>query len=199
VSKKQGILEGAKDPTNEEILDFYDNNKTEFIRPDTVRFSMILIPYGQDRTKAKALADQLIREIGSNASKFDEAVIKSQSPGSGYQGGDAGYLPRNDQARQRVGADLLRIAFSLKQGEVSSLVESPQGYNILKVTETLEMKVLGLDDMVQPGAPVTVREYIKRYLSQQRQQEVLAKAQQELVTELRVGSPFQIFDANLNW
>ncbi|MDR1411427.1 MAG: peptidyl-prolyl cis-trans isomerase [Spirochaetaceae bacterium] len=199
VSKKQDILQSVKAPTEAEIVDFFNNNKTQFVRPDTVRLSMILVPYGQDRTKARALADQLIREIGSSASRFDEAVLKAQAPDSGYQGGDAGYLPRNDQAQQRVGQDLLRAAFNLKQGEVSSLVESPQGYNILKITETLEMKPLGLDDMAQPGTRVTVKRYIEDYLSQQRQQEVLARAQQELVTELRTGNPFQVFEANLNW
>jgi parvulin-like peptidyl-prolyl isomerase len=199
VSKKQDILQSVKAPTEAEIVDFYNNNKTEFVRPDTVRVSMILVPYGQDRVKARALADRLIQEIGSSASKFDEAVQKSHAPDSGYQGGDAGYLPRNEQAQQRVGQALLRTAFSLKQGEVSSLVESPQGFNILKITETLEMKPLTLDDMVQPGANMTVKRYIENYLSQQRQQEVMAKAQQELVTELRTGNPFQVFEANLNW
>ncbi|MDR0452718.1 MAG: peptidyl-prolyl cis-trans isomerase [Treponema sp.] len=199
VSKKQDILQSVRAPTEAEVLDFYNNNKTQFVRPDTVRLSMILVPYGQDRARARTLADQLVREIGSSASKFDEAVLKAQAPGSGYQGGDAGYLPRNDQAQQRVGQDLLRTAFSLKQGEVSPLVESPQGYNILKITETLEMKPLGLDDMAQPGTRTTVKKYIEDFLSQQRQQEVLARAQQELVTELRTGNPFQVFEANLNW
>jgi parvulin-like peptidyl-prolyl isomerase len=199
VSKKQDILQSVKTPTEAEVVDFYNNNKTQFVRPDTVRISMILVPFGQDRTKAKALADRLVREISSSASKFDEAVLKSQAPGSGYQGGDAGYLPRNEQAQQRVGTELLRTAFNLKQGEVSPLVESPQGYNIFKITETLEMKALGMDDMVQPGAGMTVKTYIENYLSQQRQQEVLAKAQQELVTELRTGNPFQVFETNLNW
>jgi parvulin-like peptidyl-prolyl isomerase len=160
---------------------------------------MILVPFGQDRAKAKTLADRLVREIGSSPSKFDETVLKAQAPDSGYQGGDAGYLPRNEQAQQRVGAELLKTAFSLKQGEVSPLVESPQGYHILKITETLEMKALTLNDMVQPGERITVKQYIENYLSQLRQQEILAKAQQELVTELRTGNPFQVFDANLNW
>jgi parvulin-like peptidyl-prolyl isomerase len=199
ISKKQNILQSVKAPTEAEIVDFYNNNKTQFIRPDTVRISMIMVPFGQDRTKAKALADRLVREIGSSPSKFDEAVLKAQAPDSGYQGGDAGYLPRNEQAQQRVGAELLKTAFGLKQGEVSPLVESPQGYNIFKITETLEMKPLTLNDMVQPGERITVKQYIENYLSQQRQQEVLAKAQQELVTELRTGNPFQVFEANLNW
>jgi parvulin-like peptidyl-prolyl isomerase len=199
ISKKQTVLQSVKAPTESEIVDFYNNNKTQFVRPDTVRISMIMVPFGQDKAKAKALADRLVREIGSSPSKFDEAVLKAQAPDSGYQGGVAGYLPRNEQAQQRVGAELLKTAFGLKQGEVSPLVESLQGYNILKITETLEMKALALNDMVQPGERITVKQYIENFMSQQRQQEVLAKAQEELVTELRKGNPFQVFEANLNW
>jgi parvulin-like peptidyl-prolyl isomerase len=199
VSKKQDILQSVRTPTEAEVADFYNNNKVRFVRPDTVRVSRILVPYGQDRAKARALADRLIREIGSNASKFDEAVLKSRAPDSGYQGGDAGYLSRNDQTQQLAGEAFLNTVFRLKQGEVSPLVESPQGYNILKVTESLEMKFLTLDDMVQPGVDMTVKKFIENELFQQRQQVVLEKAQQELATELRVGNPFQVFEANLNW
>jgi parvulin-like peptidyl-prolyl isomerase len=202
VSKKQNILQSVRTPTDAEILNYYNNNKTEFVRPDTVRFSMIQIPFGAaaaDKVKAKELADRLIQEIGANPAKFDEAVIRSQAANSGYQGGDGGYLPRNAQAQQLVGQELLETAFSLKQGEVSRLVESPRGYHILKVTETYELKTLNLDDVIQPGTRMTVRDFIGNQMLQQRQQAVMTQASQELVTELRAGNSFQIFDNNINW
>jgi parvulin-like peptidyl-prolyl isomerase len=163
---------------------------------------MIQILFGAtaaDKIKAKELADRLVREIGSNPTRFDEAVIKSQSPNSGYQGGDGGYIPRNAQAQQLVGPELLNAAFNLKQGEVSSLVESARGYHILKVTETYEMKTLSLDDVIQPGTRLTVHDYINNGIGQERQAEVVAKATQELVTELRAGNTFQVFENNIKW
>ncbi|GHT91276.1 hypothetical protein FACS1894140_1560 [Spirochaetia bacterium] len=199
LSKKQNVLDSVRTPTEAEILAFYNNTKASFVRPETIRFSMIQVSYSPDRTKARELANRLAQEIGSNPGKFDEAVLKGQAPNSGYQAGDAGFLPRQTEAQQLMGAAFINTAFNLKQGEVSKLIEGVQGFQIIKVTETYEQKFLNLDDMVQPGTRVTVRKYINDGLTQQYQQEILAKATQELVTELRKGNPFQVFENNLNW
>jgi parvulin-like peptidyl-prolyl isomerase len=202
LSKKQNIIESVAVPTDEEIRNTYTLAKTQFVRPDTVRFSMIQVPFGTEsaeRTRAKELADRLVREIGSSAAKFDEAVIRGQTPNAGYQAGDGGYLPRNMQAQQVVGQEFINAAFSLKQGEVSRLIEGPRGFQIIKVTETYEQKNLEMDDVVQLGTRMTVREYIGNSLLQERQQAVIERATTELVTELRTGNPFQIFENNLSW
>ena len=202
MSKKEDQLSGIKEPTNDEIVSFYNLSKAQFVRPDTVRFSMIQVPYGPDtasKNKAKTEADRLNREIASNPSRFDEAVIKGQSPNSGYQAGDAGYMPRNMQAQQAAGLEFINTAFNLRQGEVSKIIEGIQGYQIIKITETYSQKSLELDDIMQPGSPVTVRQFIGQNILQQRQQEVLAKVTQELVTELRAGNPYQVMESNINW
>ena len=202
MSKKQDQLQNIREPTDAEIINFYSLSKAQFVRPDTVRFSMIQVPYGSDaaaKTRAKDMADRLNREIASNPAKFDEAVIKGQSPNAGYMAGDGGYLPRNMEAQQVAGAEFVATAFAMKQGEVSKVIEGVPGYQIIKITETYSMTSLELDDIVQPGSRVTVRQYIGQNLYQQKQQEALAKATQELVVELRAGNSYQIMESNLNW
>jgi len=202
MAKKQSSFENIKAPTDAEITSYYNLNKAQLTRPDTVRFSMIQIEYGPDaasKTKAKNLADSLIREIGSSPSKFDEVVLRGQSPNSGYQAGDAGYLPRNMEAAQVVGQDFITTAFNLKQGDVSKLMEGVRGYQIIKVTETYAQKNLELDDIFQLGSRMTVRGYIGNSMLQARQMETLKKATEELVAELRAGKTFQIFERNLTW
>ena len=98
-----------------------------------------------------------------------------------------------------MGETFLNIAFSLKQGEISRLIEGVRGYQIIKVTETYGQKNLELDDMFQLGTRMTVREYIYRSLLQDRQEEAIRKATNELVVELRKGNPFQVFENNLTW
>jgi len=202
MTKKQSVFDNIKTPTDADIVSAYNLTKAQFVRPDTVRFSMIQVEYGQDaasRTKAKDLADKLVKEIGSSPPKFDEVVQRGLAPNSGYQAGDAGYLPRNMEAAQVVGQDFITVAFNLKQGEVSKLMEGVRGYQIIKVTETYAQKNLELDDIFQLGTRMTVRDYIGNSLLQERQMEALAKATQELVAELRAGKTFQIFERNLNW
>ncbi len=202
MEKKRGIFEAVRVPTEQEIVDTYNLTKTQLVRPDTVRVSMILVPAGNnaaDKARAKELVDRLAREIGSDAAKFDETVIRSQTPNSGYQGGDAGYLPRNLQAQQALGAEFVNTAFSLKQGEISRPIEGPQGYQIIKITETYSQKNLELTDVIQLGSRVTVREYLQNTLMQEKQQAAVDQASQELVTELRQGNSFQVFENALNW
>jgi len=202
LSKKKAEFDTIKQPTDQDIQQFYDLNKAKLVRPDTVRFSMVFIPFGKtdaDKAKAKETANKLINDIGSSSTKFDEAVIRAQAAGSLYQGGDGGYLPKTAEAQKVVGSDFMNVAFSLKQGEVSRLIENQKGYQIIKITETYNQKNLDLDDIYQLGTRTTVRQYIGELLLQQKQQQVLDTATKELVTELRAGNTFQVFDKNLAW
>jgi len=175
---------------------------SELLRPETVRFSMIQVPYGPDaasRTKARELGNSLIREIGSNPSKFDEVSARSVTPNSGYQAGDAGYLPRIQEAREVFGQEFMNIAFSLKQGQVSSLIEGNQGFQIIKITENYSQKIMELDDVYPLGSKTTVRDFISQKLLSQKQQNAYVQASQEEISKLRTGKTVQIFEDVLNW
>jgi len=202
MTKKENLINSIRAPTEEEVRAQYNLLRAQFVRPETVRFSMIQVSYGPDaasRTKAKTLADSLIKEIGSNPSKFDEVAARSQAPNSGFQAGDAGFMPRNMEAQSVVGQEFINIAFNLKQGEVSRLIEGAVGYQIIKVTENYAMKNLELDDIFQLGTRSTVKDYIRQVLLAERQQAIIAQASQELISELRTGKTFQIFEKNLTW
>jgi parvulin-like peptidyl-prolyl isomerase len=203
MEKKGATLNALKPPTEQEILNMYALNRAQLVRPESVRISMISVPFenATSKTRAKEIADRLVRDIGTNPARFDEAILKGKplNPNADYTAGDAGYLPRNPQAQQLVGQDFMNAAFSLKQGEVSRLIETRQAYQIIKITETYGQKNLELDDIFELGTPYTVRDYIGNTLLQEAQQTLLAKVTQELVTELRAGNPFQIIEANVNW
>jgi parvulin-like peptidyl-prolyl isomerase len=200
--KKESLFKSIKMPTSEEISQFYNEHKSEFSRPDMVRFTMIQVEYGPDglsKSKAKELADRLSREIGGDASRFDETVMRSQAPNSGYRTGGS-YLANDDEARRVAGDDFVKTAFSLKQGQVSKVIEGLRAYQIIKITETYPArKNLALDDIVQPGSSATVRDFIGNAMLQEQQQKVLAQATEELINELRAGKTFQVFEKNLNW
>ncbi|MCL2763177.1 MAG: SurA N-terminal domain-containing protein [Treponema sp.] len=202
LSKKEDSFKNIRVPTESDILNTYNLHKTRFVRPDTVRFSMVQVPFGSDaasKARARETADRLAREIGTSPSRFDEVVLRGQAANSGYQAGDGGYLPRNPEAAQVVGQEFLNVAFSLKQGEVSKVIEGRLGYQIIKITETYVMKSLELDDIFQLGSRATVRDFIGNGMLQERQMEALQNATEELVAELRAGKTFQVFERNLNW
>jgi parvulin-like peptidyl-prolyl isomerase len=205
MSKKENLLNTLKAPTEAEIIAEYNLLRGELVRPETVRFSIIQVPFGPDaasRARARETADRLVREIGSNPTKFDEVSARSVAPNSGYMAGDAGFLPRNQEARNMVGQNLMDVAFSLRQGQVSSLIEGVQGFQIIKITENYAQKTLELDDIFQLGTRFTVKDFIGQRMLEMRQQAILAQATEEMINELRAGRSFQIFpdlDSKLNW
>jgi len=197
VSKKS--YDFVIEPTDSDILSYYNANKTQFTRQETVHISIIQVPYGSsttEKTKAKELADSLKSEIGSNASKFDDVAKRAQTANSGFKAGDAGYLQRDAQNITIVGQTFFDTAFSLKQGEVSKVIEGINGYQIIKITEKYPSYIYELGDTI-PGKYITLKDYIKNNLLQERKNEAHARATKELVDELRKGNPFSIDEKNL--
>jgi len=202
MAKKGDLINSVKSPTDQEIQAEYNVSRSDLFRPEIVRISLIQVPYGADaaaRTKARDLANSLVKEIGANPSKFDEISVRGGAPNSGYQTHNGVYLPRTQDARARMGDKFMDAAFSLRQGQVSSLIEGNDGFWIIKVTENHSEKILGLDDVVEPGSNVTVREAIRRKLLSQRQEAIVLQASQEIVNELRAGRDFKIQNNLLNW
>jgi len=204
-TQKRAMFDAITAPTETEIAAMFNLTRSQFVRPDTVRLSMIQVPFGADaaaRTRARQKIDELYREIGNSAAKFNDVVARSQTANSGFVGGDFGYMPRNLDAAQRVGQDFVNLAFSLKVGDISRVFEGPpgSGFQIIMVTESHSMRSLELGDILQPGTPITVRAYIADALMQERQMSVLTEAVEALHSELRSGGrSFQVFEANLNW
>ena len=211
MQKKGNIINAVTQPTTGEILSEFNLRRSEFVRPETVEFFAIQIPFGADaasRTSAREKGQALIREIGSNASVFDRKVEEARLPNSGYVAAPSS-LPRIPEVQREYGQEFVDAIFSLNQGVVSRLLETRNSYVILKVTRKLEFRTLELDDEmpaillmqagVDPRNNVSVRVFIQNVILLRRQQTALQQASQEFVSELRTGRSFQIFENNLNW
>jgi parvulin-like peptidyl-prolyl isomerase len=202
VHRKGDMINSVRPPTEQEILNEYNLTRANFVRPETIRFSMIQIPFGPDaasRDRARTLANSLVRDINNDPIRFDEVAVRSAAPNSGFSAGDAGYVPRNQDARNFFGQDFMDVAFALRQGQVSRLIEGRLGFQIIKVTENHAFRQLELNDILQLGTRITVRDFISQQMAAQRQQLIVAQATQELVLELRTPRTFQINENNVRW
>lgn len=210
--KGDAIKKAVKAPTDSEIKSFYEKNRTDFVQPETVEFSAIFFPYRSDSEKSSARKDgeKAVREIGTNANVFDEKVLQGGGQNSSYQSTTGQLMPRNTPAMPDA---FINAVFALEQGKVSSLLEVNEGplrgFYIVKVTSKFSMKNLGIDDRiinVPPewaaqlgGRRLTVKMFIEAGLTRQKQEEALVKAQEELISDLRKGSTFQVNDQYVNY
>ena len=205
--KKQSLFESIRQPTEAEIRTIYDEAKGKsifengFIRPDTVRVRMLVVPYQNpsEKTAAQNKANELARQIGSDPGKFDEAARDFVKPNSGYVSGDA-FVYKDERIRQAMGAAFVDTIFALRQGAVSKVVERPDGFYIIKVMETYRTKTLALDDVYNLEDPrsVTVRQTIGAAEMQRRFMVTLQQASEELVTDLKKRGSVQIMNDTYN-
>jgi peptidyl-prolyl cis-trans isomerase D len=130
--------------TPKEIEDYYQNNREKFGQPKRIRVRHILIRFDPKDPEAMAKARKKAESIREEAMKGKDftqlAKQYSEDPGTKAQGGDLGYISRG-----QVVPEFEEAAFSLKVGGISTLVQTPYGFHILKVDEIQEAKIEPLE------------------------------------------------------
>jgi peptidyl-prolyl cis-trans isomerase SurA len=205
MQKKKALFDRIKPPSESEIQELYDANKTVFVAPDMVRFKHIYIDTrnlssAEEKNKARARAEDISRELQNGAS-FDDLVVKySDDKNSRYKGGDFGYLRRDDQARrQLLGREFFEAPFKMEVGQVSKVLQSNIGFHIIRITEKIPFRLLTLDDPIPPQNNSTVRDQISAQLMQQKQAELYQQALLDILAELKKKAEIRIFEENLSF
>ena len=165
--------------TPEQIKDFYDQNREEFKHPAEVRVSHILIrvPKGAapgERDAAKQRAGALIDQIKGGTDFAELARRQSQDPGSASLGGDLGFVAKGDMDEAFEAA-----AFSMNPGQVSGVVATPYGFDIIKVTDRRDA---GYEPL--PEVQDRIREVLLKSERQQRQADLVAQLRAKAKIEL---------------
>jgi peptidyl-prolyl cis-trans isomerase SurA len=135
--------------TREEAHKFYEEHKADLDQPETVRLAEILITSIPDQPKeqdpkagkmapqatpeqvaaAKTKADEVFDKLKSGT-KFDDLARQYSNGPTAQQGGDLGYFKRGMLAKA-----IEDQAFSLKSGQYTSVIQTKQGFLILKVLD----------------------------------------------------------------
>ncbi len=128
------IPDSAAQPTDEEVARYYRAHQQDFKRPAAAWLSFVAVPRrpnASDSAAALARATALRVEAAATQAKFEDVARReSGDTGSGRQGGDLGWIKRN-----QPGFDTLFLAGMrrLGVGQVSPPVRSSFGYHIIRV------------------------------------------------------------------
>jgi len=129
IQKVQERVAGGAGPSQEEVEQFYEQNKAaQFTTPETRCTRHILFNKDQ-KEKAEEVKKQL-----ENGGDFAELAKKySQDPGSAEQGGDLGCIGRGETV-----PNFEEAVFNAEQGEIVGPVETEFGYHVIEVTDIQE-------------------------------------------------------------
>ncbi len=201
LSIKQAELQQNSVVTDAEIRSFFEINKSSFVQNDILKLFLVVVPKSNDPSAAKKLAGELHSELKSGKTTNAELQLRMQQPNAGFQAGDM-YLSKGTLAAQQLGMDYetLLTLFTRNEGHFDDVTETQADFQFYVVQEKYDAKLLSLDDVVQPDTTVTVYEYIRSQLSQQKQADVFSTAVQEVTDSLRTSTNYQMLktDSALN-
>ncbi|MBI5074636.1 MAG: peptidylprolyl isomerase [Nitrospirae bacterium] len=146
--------------SDQEVKDYYDKNKDDFIVAKEIKASHILV-------KTEDEAQKVLSRL-KKGEKF-EVIAKAVSidTGSAKNGGDLGFFKKGQMV-----PEFERAAAALKTGETTSFpVKSPFGFHIIKVTDKKTGEAIPYDK---------VRDLVSQKLSGERQKGVFDTYMAEL-------------------
>jgi peptidyl-prolyl cis-trans isomerase C len=124
--------------TENKVKAYYKDHNEVFKTPEMIRVRHILIkvePSATEEVKktAKAKAEEVLERLkkGEDFAKLSAEV--SDDPGTKDKGGDLDFFPKGTMIPA-----FEEVAFSLKPGEISGLVETEYGYHIIRMEEKKE-------------------------------------------------------------
>jgi peptidyl-prolyl cis-trans isomerase SurA len=119
-------------PTEDEIREYYESTKAQQPRrPATVSFRAVVVrpePAREAKVAALVQADSVLQLLRSGGDFAALARRFSDDPGSAQDGGDLGWFRRG-----RMVAQFEAVAFRLRPGQVSDVVETAFGFHIIQV------------------------------------------------------------------
>lgn len=191
-----------------EAQKYYDEHIESFAHPDKVRASHILISanpdqireviVAKDENKGKSAeeidvlvqedmnakrqaAQEILSKVKANKDDFAKiAKEKSDDTMSAVQGGDLGFF-----AREEMVPEFAEVAFSMKPGSVSEIVQTPYGYHIIYVVDRV---AAGTDTFEK------VKDQIVEYLQTQEKMKIL----QENIDAMRKEADIKFVSEDYN-
>ncbi|GIW78183.1 MAG: peptidylprolyl isomerase [Phycisphaerae bacterium] len=157
--------------TDEEVQQFYEQNKDAFKTPEEYKVRMIVVD-------DEALAKQILVELYQGADFADKARQYSKDK-SAWQGGDLGYLSEFPFEKM---ADAVKV---LDKGAVSPVFKGPQGYYIVKLEDKRGGEPIAFDQ---------VKDYLKSQIMLGKQQEAVMAFVEQLRQQIPVTVNEQLLE-----
>ena len=137
--------------TPEEVQQFYDRipqDSLPYLDSEVELGELVLKPTVNDEQKAIARQklEEIAEKIKSGEESFEAMALKhSMDPGSGARGGDLGFAKRGSYVPEFEAA-----VFSLKEGELSEIIETEYGFHFIKQLERRGNNVRARHILIKP-------------------------------------------------
>ena len=171
---RRSAIKGAININENQIEDYYKEHAEQYSTPEQIKLRMLVIRGSGDNAGPRKMIEEIREKIVSGAEFGDLAKMYSQ--GSEQEsGGDWGWVDR-----KKMNEDLTKVAFNLKPGQVSKVIEVGGSYYLLFVEAKKTASAKPLKDL---------HDEIEKALMQAERQ----RLQEEWIKKLRKPAYIKIY------
>jgi len=158
-------VEESANVSDADLQAFYKKNEDKFKTGDQIRASHILV-----KSEQEAKEIEKVLKAGGN---FEDLAKKHSIDGAAAKGGDLGWFSKGSML-----PDFEKVAFSLKEGSISGIVQTKFGYHIIKATGKRPAGIRSFEE---------VKDQIKAAIAPEKQQETFKKLKEDLKKEAKIS------------
>ncbi|MBN2515503.1 MAG: peptidylprolyl isomerase [Deltaproteobacteria bacterium] len=162
--------------TQEEIGNYYREHRNDYEGKEAVRIRQILIIVPKDcdvetKEKKRAVAEETLKRLRNSEPFGLLAAEVSQGPAA-QTGGDLGYIEKG-----LILPEVDTVAFSLKKGEISGIIETSVGFHIIQVVDKrgagIKPPESVREEIVEKLGSKKVEEKFREWLEEQRKKSLI--------------------------
>jgi PPIC-type PPIASE domain len=197
-------------PSAADLLKAYDDMKFNLRRPSSYRFSMLIAAtQGKSDADKKKIGDamrSIAAKLKDKPESYEEYFVKGMvdPQGSGYQTMPYAILAKTADSRSQYPSIYDRV-FKLKEGEISDVIEENIGFCIVRVSQYLPEKQLGLDDFIEglstkaasSNPSASVMQLVANEFQSSKYNELAQKTRAEINAQTRKEGKITIYVSNL--
>lgn len=152
-----------------EIRKYYEENKSEFVKQDNVKFSMILFKPG-------VKGQNILNSIKNGKTSFEAAAKKYSTAPTASKGGDMGSVPWTE-----LDESWRKVLSKMKSGEVSNVFKAGNADVILRLDAPLTSNFMSYEE-----ASPRIEHMLREPLLDKAYKEYATRLRQRAVVEIRM-------------
>ena len=185
ISQNQNDLQSIA-ATDKEIRDYYELNKTQFIRPDSLKMFLVAVPKESDPAAARVKIEGILRDYKNGKKSIEQLRRDGQDPkASGFGAADL-FLMKVEQHAAQLGVSYERLLaiFNEDLNKPSEILETGNAWEFYVLLDKYPFKALEISDVIRPESTQTVYETIRALVTQSKQLQFLEQKRQETIKSL---------------
>ncbi|MCJ7645117.1 MAG: peptidyl-prolyl cis-trans isomerase [Candidatus Aminicenantes bacterium] len=129
---------------DEEVQSFYEEHKKDFLLPERVRVSQVLL-----ETEEKAV--EVLRNLENATEEEFRKIAEEESAGpEAFKGGEMGVFKSGD-----LPYEMEKVIFALEEGKLSRVVESSYGFHVFRLDKRFPPELLS-EEQAAPSIRVRI-------------------------------------------